>query len=149
MHMTFYIFFKIGYSCDGITVDHGLEVSSQPIAARIQVRECRRSSYRKLKVGDSFVTKMAIMHSFHTTGNVTCTVTSQQYASSLQQSIIQALQARQCDTTTVFMQDGAPPHIAHCVKQLLRCHFDDGRIISRKCHMCLGRWNSYRKKLYE
>ena len=56
------------------------------------------------------------------------------YVSLLQQSIIPALQARQCDTTTVFMQNGVPPHIAHCMKQLLCicCHFGDDRIISLK-----------------
>ncbi|GFW45597.1 hypothetical protein TNCV_3245351 [Trichonephila clavipes] len=37
---------------------------------------------------------------------------------------------RRCDPTTVFMQDGAPPHISHCVKQLLRHHFSDDRTIS-------------------
>ncbi|GBN90917.1 hypothetical protein AVEN_239312-1, partial [Araneus ventricosus] len=29
------------------------------------------------------------------------------------------------------MQDGAPPHIAATVKQLLNLHFGNGRIISR------------------
>ncbi|GFT21395.1 hypothetical protein TNCV_3816691 [Trichonephila clavipes] len=40
----------------------------------------------------------------------------QRYSSLLQQSVIPAFQTRQCDTTTVFMQDDAPPYITHCVK---------------------------------
>ena len=35
--MTFYVFIKVGERCEGITVDNGLEVSSQTVAARIQV----------------------------------------------------------------------------------------------------------------
>ena len=31
----------------------------------------------------------------------------------------------------IFMQDGAPPHIANPVKQLLKRHFENARIISR------------------
>ena len=39
------------------------------------------------------VTEMAALHSFYTKGNVACTVTSQQYTSLSQQSIIPAIQA--------------------------------------------------------
>ena len=80
------------------------EVSSQPIASRMQVRGSRRSSCVKLQVGDSVVTEMAAVHLFHTTGNVTCTFTGQWYASLLQQSIIPVLQGRRCDTTTVLFK---------------------------------------------
>ena len=76
---------------------------------------------------------MEAVHLFHTTGNVTCTVTGQGYASLLELSIIPALHARRCDTSTVFMQDGALPHIAHCVKQLLSRHFCVDKIISQQC----------------
>ena len=72
---------------------------------------------------------MAVVRSFHTTGNLTCTVTCQHYTSLLQQSIIPALQIGDVIQPP---QDGAPPHIARCVKQLLRHHFDDNRIINRK-----------------
>ncbi|GFV60861.1 hypothetical protein TNCV_924751 [Trichonephila clavipes] len=48
----------------------------------------------------------------------------------LEQSIILPFQAWRCDTTTMFMQDGAPPHRASCVKQVLRRHFADDRIIN-------------------
>ncbi|GFX09513.1 hypothetical protein TNCV_4698991 [Trichonephila clavipes] len=41
------------------------------------------------------------------------------------------LSARRCDTTTALMQDDAPPHIARCEKQVLRCHFDEDRVICR------------------
>ena len=70
-------------------------------------------------------------HVFGTAGNVICTVTCQRYASFLEQSVTSGIQARRCGTTTVFMQNGAPPHIACCVKQLHRSHFSDDRIISR------------------
>ena len=109
-----------------------LEVSSQSVAASIQVKGFRRSSCKKFQAGDSVVTEMAAVHLFYTMSNVTSTVTAQQYASLLQQSIIVVLQARGCDTTSVFMKDGVTPHIICCVKQLLRLHFDDGRIISQK-----------------
>ena len=112
-------------------VDHGLEISSQPIAGRIQVGGSR-SSNRKLQADDSVVTEMAAAHLFHATGNVTCTVTGEQYASLLEQSVIVVHQARQCDRTTMFMHDGAPPHIACSMIQLLHHHFFDDRIISRK-----------------
>ncbi|GFS81720.1 uncharacterized protein TNCV_2706671 [Trichonephila clavipes] len=59
-----------------------------------------------------------------------CNVTGQQYASLLQQSVIPAPQSRRWDGITVFIQDGAPTHIAHRVKQVLRCHFGDDTIIS-------------------
>ncbi|GBN71924.1 hypothetical protein AVEN_250459-1 [Araneus ventricosus] len=36
-----------------------------------------------------------------------------------------------CVDSTIFMQDGAPPHIATAVKQLLNLHFGNDRIISR------------------
>ncbi|GFV68274.1 uncharacterized protein TNCV_1875561 [Trichonephila clavipes] len=55
----------------------------------------------------------------------------QRHPSLLEQSVIPPLQERQCDTTTVFMQNGAPPHIARCVKQMFRRHSGDDRIISR------------------
>ncbi|GFT54178.1 uncharacterized protein TNCV_1798131 [Trichonephila clavipes] len=35
---------------------------------------------------------------------------------------------------TIFMQDGAPPHIARRVKDLLRRSFGDDRVLSRHFH---------------
>ena len=49
----------------------------------------------------------------------------------LQQYVIPALRQRQFLETTVFMQYGAPPHIARQVTALLRTHFGDERVISR------------------
>ncbi|GFV15238.1 transposable element tc3 transposase [Trichonephila clavipes] len=64
---------------------------------------------------------------FHMEGPVACFVTGQRYASSLEQFVILAFQARRCGTTTVFIQEGAPPHIPRCLKQVLRHPFgDDG-----------------------
>ena len=84
-------------------VDHGCEISSQPVAGRIKVRRFRGSSCWKLQVYDSVITKMAMVHLFHVTGNVSCTVTGEGYASLLEQSVILLLQARQYDTTTMYL----------------------------------------------
>ena len=73
--MTFYAFFKAGRRCDGIMVDHGLEISSHPIAGRIQVGESRSLSCRKLQVDGSVVTEMEAVHLFFAKGNVKWTVT--------------------------------------------------------------------------
>ena len=47
------------------------------------------------------------------------------------QRVIPALQEHNCVEITVFMQDGAPPHIGRQVQRLLRETFTDERIISR------------------
>ncbi|GBM91339.1 hypothetical protein AVEN_21171-1 [Araneus ventricosus] len=61
---------------------------------------------------------------------VTCTVNGTRYESLLGNQLIPALQQRECVDSTIFMQDGAPLHIATPVKQLLNLHFGNGRIIS-------------------
>ena len=60
MPMALHAFFKVRYRCDEIIVDYGLEVSSQPKVARIQVRESRRPTCRKLLAEDSVVTEMGV-----------------------------------------------------------------------------------------
>lgn len=60
-----------------------------------------------------------------------CSVTSARYSELLRQHVIPALQERQCLQTTVFMQDGATPHIGREVKELLRANFGENRVISR------------------
>ncbi|GFW54124.1 transposable element tc3 transposase [Trichonephila clavipes] len=64
-------------------------------------------------------------------GPVTCSITGQEYASLLRNKIIPDLQARQCLSRIIFMQDGAPPHITRCVKDVLKHHFTEERVISR------------------
>ncbi|GBO27433.1 hypothetical protein AVEN_220912-1 [Araneus ventricosus] len=49
----------------------------------------------------------------------------------LRNQLIPALQQRGCVDRTIFMKDGAPPHIAALVKQLLNLHFGNDRIVSR------------------
>ncbi|GBL82308.1 hypothetical protein AVEN_252474-1 [Araneus ventricosus] len=49
----------------------------------------------------------------------------------LRDFVIPQLQQRGCFQDIIFMQDGAPPHIDRRVKQLLRQHFTDARVISR------------------
>ncbi|GFW36722.1 uncharacterized protein TNCV_1220541 [Trichonephila clavipes] len=67
-------------------------------------------------------------------GPVTCSITGQRYASLLRNKIIPDLQARQCLSRIIFMQDGAPPHITCCVKDVLKHHFTEERVISRQFH---------------
>ncbi|GFX17597.1 transposable element tc3 transposase [Trichonephila clavipes] len=65
-------------------------------------------------------------------GPVTCSITGQRYASLLRNKIIPDLQARQCLSRIIFMQDGAPPHITRCVTDVLKHHFTEERVISRQ-----------------
>ncbi|GFT26553.1 uncharacterized protein TNCV_3603971 [Trichonephila clavipes] len=65
-------------------------------------------------------------------GSVTCSITGQRYASLLRNKIIPDLQARQCLSRIIFMQDGAPPHITRCVMDVLKHHFTEERLISRQ-----------------
>ncbi|GBM77343.1 hypothetical protein AVEN_2176-1 [Araneus ventricosus] len=64
-------------------------------------------------------------------GPVVCTVNGTLYETSLRNHLIPALQQRGCVDSTIFMEDGAPFHIATPVKQLLNLHFGNDRIISR------------------
>ena len=94
-------------------VDHGHEVSSQPKLEGLKSGDLggQITGNRMLQADASVVTEMAAVHLLHTTGNATYTVTIQRYVSLLEQSVILGLQATRCYTTTMFMQDGALPHI--------------------------------------
>ncbi|GFW30315.1 uncharacterized protein TNCV_3850861 [Trichonephila clavipes] len=65
-------------------------------------------------------------------GPVTCSITGQRYASLLRTKIIPDLQARPCLSRIIFMQDRASPHITRCVKDVLKHHFTEERVISRQ-----------------
>ncbi|GFY09453.1 transposable element tc3 transposase [Trichonephila clavipes] len=65
-------------------------------------------------------------------GPVTCSITGQRYASLLGNKIFPDLQARQRLSRIIFMQNGAPPHITRCVKDVLKHHFTEERVISRQ-----------------
>ncbi|GFT99002.1 uncharacterized protein TNCV_3793841 [Trichonephila clavipes] len=67
-------------------------------------------------------------------GFVTTTVTGERYADMLQNRIIPSLADKHLLERTIFMQDGAPPHIARCVNDLLRRSFGDDRVLSRHFH---------------
>ncbi|GBL88998.1 hypothetical protein AVEN_255159-1 [Araneus ventricosus] len=56
-------------------------------------------------------------------GPAICTVNGTRYESLLRNQLIPALQQRGSVDRTIFMQDGAPPHIATPKKQLLNLHF--------------------------
>lgn len=64
-------------------------------------------------------------------GPVTCSVTGRRYHDMLQTFVVPQLQGMRVLTSTIFMQDGAPPHIHESVKALLLQHFTDERVISR------------------
>ncbi|GFV08008.1 uncharacterized protein TNCV_3443981 [Trichonephila clavipes] len=67
-------------------------------------------------------------------GPVTCSIARQRYALILRDKIIPDLQARQCLSGIIFMQDGAPPRITRCVKDVLKHHFTEERGISHQFH---------------
>ncbi|GFV73038.1 uncharacterized protein TNCV_3398161 [Trichonephila clavipes] len=67
-------------------------------------------------------------------GPVTCSITGQRYASLLRNKIIPDLQAHQCLSRIIFMQDGARPHITRCVTDVLKHQFIEERVISRQFH---------------
>lgn len=64
------------------------------------------------------------------TGPATCSVTGLRYAAMLKNYVLPELRRLNALNDIVWMQDGAPPHIARSVKRLLDQHFGD-RIISR------------------
>ena len=64
-------------------------------------------------------------------GLTTCSVNVQRYRDMLQTYIISTLQQRGCLQETIFMQDGALPHIAIPVQHFLRRTFTDACVISR------------------
>ncbi|GFY32051.1 uncharacterized protein TNCV_2621881 [Trichonephila clavipes] len=67
-------------------------------------------------------------------GFVTATVTGERHADMLQNRIIPSLADKHLLERTIFMQGGAPPHIARRVKDLLRRSFGDDRVLSRHFH---------------
>ena len=65
-------------------------------------------------------------------GPVTCWITGQRYETLLENNIVSDLQAHLCLSCTIFMQDGAFQRISCCVKDVLKTHFTEKRVIS--CH---------------
>ncbi|GFV60007.1 uncharacterized protein TNCV_1401151 [Trichonephila clavipes] len=61
---------------------------------------------------------------------ITVTVTGQRYEGLLHNPVSLDLQQCGCVDGIPFMQDGALPHIANPVKQLLKGHFGNARVIS-------------------
>lgn len=64
-------------------------------------------------------------------GFETCSVTGRRYQDMLTTFVIPELQQHGRLQDTIFMQDGAPPHILRGVQQVLRATFTDARVISR------------------
>ncbi|GFV65615.1 transposable element tc3 transposase [Trichonephila clavipes] len=80
----------------------------------------------------SFILGLYFFEELGAGGPVTCSLTGQRYASLLRNKIIPDLQALQCLSRIIFMQDGAPPHITRCVTDVLKHHFTEERGISRE-----------------
>ncbi|GBM29713.1 hypothetical protein AVEN_156899-1 [Araneus ventricosus] len=78
----------------------------------------------------AFIVESFFFEEIGPSGPLTCSVNGIRYKSLLRNQLIPALQQRVCVDSTIFMQDGAPPHIATPVKQLLNLYFGNVRIIS-------------------
>ena len=79
----------------------------------------------------SFIIRSYFFKETNALGPVTVTVSDQRYECLLRNHAILALQRSGCVDWIFFMQDGATPHIAKPVKQLLKRHFGNSRIINR------------------
>ncbi|GBN44701.1 hypothetical protein AVEN_44808-1 [Araneus ventricosus] len=79
----------------------------------------------------SFIVGPFLFEEVSPEGPVTCTVNGLCYECLLRNHVIPELQECTCMDNTIFMQDGARPHIANPVKRLLNIHFGNDRIISR------------------
>ena len=53
------------------------------------------------------------------------------YATLLKNKNVPNLQARQCLSRRIFMQDAGPPYTSRCVMNVLKTHFTEHRVISR------------------
>ena len=59
------------------------------------------------------------------------TLNGERYLNLLQNHVIPFLKNKRCLSSTIFQQDGAPPHIENNVKKYLNDKFPGGRVISR------------------
>ncbi|GBN15679.1 hypothetical protein AVEN_170955-1 [Araneus ventricosus] len=79
----------------------------------------------------SFIVRPLFFDEIGPAGFLNCTVNGVGYEYLLRNHVIPALQQCARVSSIIFMQDGAPPHIANPVKRLLSMHFGNYRIISR------------------
>ncbi|GBM88029.1 hypothetical protein AVEN_27773-1 [Araneus ventricosus] len=61
--------------------------------------------------------------------HVKCSVTALRYRDMLGSFVLPQLQQRQCLTSNMFIQDGAPPNSGQCDQRFGRQHFTDDRVI--------------------
>ena len=80
----------------------------------------------------SFITGPYFFEVTSALGHITVTVTGQRYECLFGNHGIPALQQLRCVNRIIFMQDGAPLHIANTVKQQLKRHFRNARFTSRQ-----------------
>ena len=59
------------------------------------------------------------------TGPATCSVTDSRYAAMLKNNVLPELRRRNALNDIVWMQDGAPPHIAKSARKVLEQHYGD------------------------
>ncbi|GBL90752.1 hypothetical protein AVEN_215499-1 [Araneus ventricosus] len=90
---------------------------------------------RKITMWSGFTTAFIVgaffFEEIRPAGPVTCAINGTRYESFLRNQFIPALQQRGRVDSTIFMEYGAPPHIATPLKQLLNLNFGNDRIISR------------------
>ena len=79
----------------------------------------------------SFITGPYFLDEKGALGPFTVTVTDQHYECLLRNYVIPGLKQCRCMDRIIFMQDGAPPHIANPEKKLLKRPFGISRIINR------------------
>ncbi|GFT32302.1 uncharacterized protein TNCV_4483421 [Trichonephila clavipes] len=94
----------------------------------------RREGHGKVGFTTSTVIGPFFFEEMRYSSFVTATETGERYADMLQNRIIPGLADKHLLKRTIFMQDGAPPHIARRVKDLLRRSFCDNRVLSRHFH---------------
>lgn len=81
-------------------------------------------------IASTFVLGPYFFEEVTSNGMQTCSITGPRYKTMLQNYVIPELQQRNVVNDIVWMQDGAPPHVATCVRQVLQQNFGD-RVISR------------------
>lgn len=75
-----------------------------------------------------------------TDGPVKCTMTAARLESMLRCLLIPKIQQRGILDTSIFVQDGAQSYISTRVKQILKQHFRDDRIIDRRFPIYSSPW---------
>ncbi|GBL84397.1 hypothetical protein AVEN_117165-1 [Araneus ventricosus] len=106
-----------------MTIENPFQMQSLPLHSQKVTAWCGFTA--------AFIVGSFFLEEIGPSGPVTCTVNGTRYESLLRNQLIPPLQQRERVDSTICMQDGAAPHIATPVKQMLNLHFGNVRIISR------------------